>query len=270
MGQERYSPRAIRTMYPRVRDDHLRYLQKWGLVHPSHERDETTYSFADLVVIRQAAAELERGATFHAVVRSLVAERAGQLAFDFRPRTETPPARVVKLAPRALRTTVPQRPPHVVSAHDAQLAERSFLEGAALDTGEDADQQRAMAAYRRALAYDPTLVPAIINLGNIRYARNEIAEAQALYEQATRLDPSSFEALFNLGNVHHDAGHFLEAAQYYEQALLIDKDYADAYFYLAVTLEKLGRSADARPHWRAYQRLAPNGEWVELAKEFGE
>ena len=44
----------------------------------------------------------------------------------------------------------------------------------------------------------------------------------------------------------------------------------DAHFYLAVTLEKMGRSVDARPHWRAYERLAPQGEWVELAKEFSD
>jgi len=43
-----------------------------------------------------------------------------------------------------------------------------------------------------------------------------------------------------------------------------------SYPYLAVTLEKLGRSGDARPHWADYQRLAPEGEWVALAKEFGE
>jgi hypothetical protein len=39
---------------------------------------------------------------------------------------------------------------------------------------------------------------------------------------------------------------------------------------MAVTLEKGGRSQDARAHWRAYQRLAPDGEWVNLAKEFSE
>jgi hypothetical protein len=44
--------------------------------------------------------------------------------------------------------------------------------------------------------------------------------------------------------------------------------YADAHFYLAVTLEKTGHSPEAKPHWKAYQELAPEGEWVELAKEF--
>jgi hypothetical protein len=37
-----------------------------------------------------------------------------------------------------------------------------------------------------------------------------------------------------------------------------------------VTFEKMGQPQDARPHWRSYQQLAPQGEWVELAKEFSE
>jgi len=35
-----------------------------------------------------------------------------------------------------------------------------------------------------------------------------------------------------------------------------------------VTLEKDGQSQEARRHWRAYQLLAPQGEWVTLAREF--
>ena len=53
-------------------------------------------------------------------------------------------------------------------------------------------------------------------------------------------------------------------------ALALNHNYADAHFYLAVTLEKMGRSIDARAHWKAYERLAPNGEWVELAREFSD
>ena len=44
----------------------------------------------------------------------------------------------------------------------------------------------------------------------------------------------------------------------------------DAHFYLAVTFEKMGLSQEARPHWTAYRSLAPQGEWVELAKEFSD
>jgi len=30
------------------------------------------------------------------------------------------------------------------------------------------------------------------------------------------------------------------------------------------------QSPEARAHWRAYQQLAPNGEWVSLAREFSD
>ena len=91
-----------------------------------------------------------------------------------------------------------------------------------------------------------------------------------LYERAITLDPSYFEAHFNLGNIHHDHARYADAEASYRHALSLNNSYPDAHFYLAVTLEKMGRSVDARAHWRTYERLAPNGEWVELAKEFSD
>jgi tetratricopeptide (TPR) repeat protein len=114
------------------------------------------------------------------------------------------------------------------------------------------------------------MTAALVNLANIHYARDRAIEAEALYEKALTIEPSSFEAQYNLGNVLHDSGRFEAAARCYRGALTVDPNYADAHFYLAVTLEKLGRSSDAKPHWVAYRRLAPNGEWVELAREFSE
>jgi tetratricopeptide (TPR) repeat protein len=73
-----------------------------------------------------------------------------------------------------------------------------------------------------------------------------------------------------MGNVYHDLGRLEEARAAYEAALRLNPDYAEAHFYLAVTLEKLGRSQQARGHWRRYKELAPDGEWVQLASEFGE
>jgi tetratricopeptide (TPR) repeat protein len=85
-----------------------------------------------------------------------------------------------------------------------------------------------------------------------------------------RLDPECFEAHFNLGNIHHDLARYPEALFAYREALAINPAYPEAHFYLAVTLEKLGRSAEARPHWKEYRTLAPDGEFVALAKEFSE
>jgi hypothetical protein len=79
-----------------LRDDHLRYMQKWGLIQPAQRGSgEVSYAFADIAVIRQADAELAEGARFRAVMRNLLASRVGQLAFDF--RLDAEPAKVLQL-----------------------------------------------------------------------------------------------------------------------------------------------------------------------------
>ncbi|MEO7192935.1 MAG: tetratricopeptide repeat protein [Vicinamibacterales bacterium] len=265
-----YSARDVRGMYPVVTDDHLHYLTRWGLVRPVVGR----YSFADVHVVRQAASEIERGVTLAALLRTLSAQRQGQLALDFQAHVDRPAARVVSLTTK--QTPAPQASLFAadraaeLAAANRSLAAQYFLEGAQLDDGERRDLDAAAAAYRRAALFDPELVPAIVNLANIYYERDELVEAEALYEKAVRLDPDCFEAHFNMGNIHHDLGRFGEAIAAYRAALAISPAYPDAHFYLAVTLEKLGRSAEARPHWREYRQLAPDGEFVELAREFTE
>jgi tetratricopeptide (TPR) repeat protein len=268
LKQQYYSQRDLLGMYPGLREDHLRYLQKWGLIRPVQRTNTDTYfSFADLLVIRQVSGELET-APFRAILRSLQAERSGQLTFDF--RIDAAPARIIKLKkPKAKDTLEGRSLPALPLSAPQTLAEEYFLKGSTLDVDE-ARHHTAANWYRKALEIDPYLVPAIINLANIHYGRDELAEAQALYERAIGLDPDFFEAHFNLGNICHDLGRFQEAASCYRTALGLNPQYADAHFYLAITLEKTGFSIEAKPHWRAYQHLSPNGEWVELAREFSE
>jgi tetratricopeptide (TPR) repeat protein len=189
--------------------------------------------------------------------------------------SDAPRAKVVALdAHRARRSAASQAAagtPSVASIDPQMaLATKYFGEGARLDDGDVRNMDLAAANYRKALIVDPDLVPAIVNLANIHYARDEIIEAQALYERAIGLDRECFEAQFNLGNILHDLGRFESAMACYRSAVALNPAYPEAHFYLAVTLEKTGHSAEAKPHWKAYQELAPNGEWVELAKEFSE
>ena len=206
---------------------------------------------------------------FRSVLRSLKDSRDGQLTLNF--RLDAEPARIIKLRPKPVRELVVasgERQPSAAAA--STLAEECFLKASELDNGDDTTLEEAASWYRRALEVDPYLVAALINLANIHYARDELAEAQALYERAIGLESDFFEAHFNLGNIYHDLGRYNEAQACYKEALRLNPFYADTHFYLAVTLEKMGLSADARPHWRAYQQLAPQAEWVELAKEFSE
>ena len=268
LRQQYHAQRDLLERYKHLRDDHLKYLQKWGLIRPVHRtHGETYYPFPDLGVIRHADAELAGGASFRTALKTLLAARSGQLAFDF--RIDAHPAKVLQLKPREV-------PPLAAlmgasaPVDDSESAEQYFTAASLLDDGDLGSHDEAAAAYRRALEIDPYLVPALINLANIHYARDEMAEAQALYEHAIALEPLGFEAHYNLGNILHDLGRYSEAQARYREALRLNPAYADAHFYLAVTLEKSGHSSDARPHWRAYQHLAPNGEWVELAREFSD
>jgi tetratricopeptide (TPR) repeat protein len=266
LRQQFHATRDLLARYRSLREDHLRYLVKYGVIRPVHRTNsDTFFEFRDVAIIKQANDELEQGASFRAVVRSLLALGRGQLAFDF--RIDAAPAKILSLRRPAERKQKAAEPAVV---RNTALAEDYFRAASALDDGDESKLEEAAATYRKALEVDPYLVAALINLANIHYSRDELAEAQALYERAIGLESDFFEAHFNLGNIYHDLGRFVEAQACYSEALQLNPYYADAHFYLAVTLEKIGLSQDARPHWRAYQQLAPHGEWAELAREFSE
>ena len=95
-GPSAVSRRQVLERHTHLRDDHLRYMQKWGLIQPSHRaHGEVFYAFGDLATIRQADAELGEGASFRAVLRNLLASRHGQLTFDF--RLDARPAKILQL-----------------------------------------------------------------------------------------------------------------------------------------------------------------------------
>jgi tetratricopeptide (TPR) repeat protein len=272
-----FGVRDIRYLYPRITENHLRYLEKWGLIRPAPVRGDGEFSFSEVATIRQLAGELEKSVPLKHALRALMADHQGQLQLDFH-ASHAVPAKVVALpGPHERRPPPENRNVPVItgtafpfSDPQAALAAKYFIEGSRLDDGDDRKMEEAAAAYRKALVIDPDLVPAIVNLANIHYARDELIEAQALYERAIALDQDCFEAHFNLGNIHHDLGRYDDALVCYRDAVALSPGYADAHFYLAVTLEKTGHSPEAKPHWKTYQELAPEGEWIELAREFSE
>jgi len=270
LKRQYHAVRDLLARYQLLREDHLRYLVKCGIIRPMLRTNaDTFFAFPDLAAIKQVNDELALGSSFRSIARALLASRQGQLELDF--RLDAVPAKILTLHQRVIQT------PSTAGLHDARsgardtaLAEEYFRAGSFLDDGDETKLQGAAAAYRKALELDPYLVAALINLANIHYRRDELADAQALYERAIGLESDFFEAHFNLGNIYHDLGRFTEAQSCYREALRLNPSYADTHFYLAVTCEKMGLSLEARPHWRAYQQLAPQGEWVELAREFSE
>ena len=207
-----YGLRDIRSLYPTVSENHLRYLEKWGLLRQSGRAARRARVLVHgLLTIKQVANELERGTPLKVILRGLLAERQGQLELDFHAAPDTPRAKVVPCRAGARCRRASRAPPPLPAdasmVRDAAyqafpftdpqtaLAAKYFIEGSRLDDGEERNMEAAAAAYRKALVIDPDLVPAIVNLANIHYARDEMIEAQALYERAIGLDPRLLRGL---------------------------------------------------------------------------
>ena len=92
---QHYGQKDILAMYPALRVDHLRYLEKCGLIKPAFKNNaDTFFAFSGLTTLRQLAGELQQGAAFRSALRNLQASRTGQLAFDF--RLDAQPARIIE------------------------------------------------------------------------------------------------------------------------------------------------------------------------------
>jgi len=114
-------------------------------------------------------------------------------------------------------------------------------------------------AYEAALARNPELVSARINLGRLMHAENRVTEAEVLYRAPLAQDPRSALAAFNLAVALEDQGAAAAAIEAYEKALAIDGNYADAHFNLSRLLEAKGDARGALRHLNTFRRLLRQG-----------
>ena len=70
-----------------------------------------------------------------------------------------------------------------------------------------------------------------------------------------------------LGFLAFERGEMPEATERFARAVEHDPGFADAHFNLAMALESLGEGARAKPHWRTYLELDPDGPWAEIAEK---
>jgi len=137
---------------------------------------------------------------------------------------------------------------------------------------EDTAPDRAVAAYRRALAARPGLADAHCNLGRLLHERGELAAAEHHYRQAIAADGGVALFWFNLGVVIEDRHPGIDAAgpdaadeaiDAYQRALALDPAQVDAHFNLARIYEQLGKRRNddlmlrrAIRHLTSYRQLA--------------
>ena len=131
-------------------------------------------------------------------------------------------------------------------------AEDWFDRGVALETQ---DREAALEAYERAIAADPGLLKAHINLGCLLHETGHPDKAEAVYREAMRVNGNDPLLLYDLGVLLADIGRKNEAMEAYGAALREDPRFADCHFNLALLCERLGKPKDAIQHLAAYRRL---------------
>jgi tetratricopeptide (TPR) repeat protein len=255
-----------------------RRIREWvraGLLHPAREGRRYAFSFAHLVVLRAAKGLLDARVAPARVRRALAALAAqlpperplsgmriradgrhvavcdgtstwepetGQTLLDFDVDALARAAAGVRRAHRE----------GAVGAEPRRDARAEF--DRALDL-EDVDPPAALEAYRSALALDPGLADAWVNLGRLVHEAGDAREAVRLYERALATSPNDPTLHFNLALALEDTRGAAAAAEHYERALALDPDFADAHYNLAGLCEQLGRDADALRHYHAYKKL---------------
>ena len=164
---------------------------------------------------------------------------SGQFLFSFDALAVAAPA------PAPPAAAAPPEPP-------ARTAGEWFDLGCELDT---ASPGEARHAYEQALALDPGLADAHVNLGRLHHAAGESARAETHYRAAIHHAPGDAIAHFNLGGLLEEMGRGPEAVASYHRALAADPDFADAHYNLGLLLDALGRRPAAMTHLRTARRL---------------
>ena len=277
-----YSVRDVEKLagLPRRR---IRSLVEAGLVSPARgPRNAWRFSFQDLILLRSARAlatarvprkrirssveELKRrlpesmplsGVSLSTGADGVVVREgdrrwqveSGQYLLGFGPEDAAagevalPPPEEADATPRVLKRQPAARP---------ASAEDWFERGAVLEAQ---DQEAAREAYAQAIAADPGLLKARINLGCLLHEMGRLEQAEATYREALRIHGPEPVVLYDLGVLLEDMGRKREAMHAYETALRRDETFADCHYNLALLCRGLGRPREAIQHMAAYRRL---------------
>ena len=161
-------------------------------------------------------------------------------------------------ATRADLAVVADAPGGAAPAAERRLSAEEWYEiGCELETSAP---DRARDAYEHALALDPLMADAHVNLGRVLHVAGERGRAEPHYRQAVKLDPDDPTPHFNLGVLFEELGRKEEAVLAYRQAIVRDPDFADAHCNLGLLLESIGSRQEAIRHLMAARQLMDSAE----------
>jgi tetratricopeptide (TPR) repeat protein len=249
----------------------VRALVASGFVEPARgPRNTLRFSFQDLIALRTAQALADARVPSRRITRSLRELR--------RQLPDAMPLSGLRIAAEGDRVVVREGRSRWQAESGQYLLEfegdpargsLSAIEPAAPDgspAGDEAfeqalaleatDPQGAIREYRRAVAAEPGLLDAYVNLGLLLHEAGRLEEARGVYSKGLDACGPDAVLLFNFGVVLEDLDRIGEAMQAYRDALEADAAFADAHYNLALLARKAGREQEAIRHMSDYRRLA--------------
>lgn len=119
----------------------------------------------------------------------------------------------------------------------------------------------AAAAYRKAIAYEPTNELSYRNLALILILVGEAQDERIeLLRESARLAPDNISILSTLASQLQDQGYYAESADVFTQALQLDDDNVYMHLSLGESLSAQRKYAEAATAYRNAMRLAPNDD----------
>ena len=144
---------------------------------------------------------------------------------------------------------------NVIESNDTRRpasAQKWYDKGVALEKD---DAGAALDAYERAIAADPTLLEAQINLGCLLHEAGRLADAERVYRNALEAHGGDPVLQYNLGVLLDDMDRKTEAIEAYEAALRGDPGLEECHYNLALLCEDVSRPQEAFRHLAEYRRL---------------
>src|SRR6185503_16546298 len=270
-----YSARDVERLVhlPRTR---IRSLVEAGFVSPARgPRNAWRFSFQDLIILRTAQALAEAHVPQRRITQAVkelrrrlpgsmplsglnIAAEADRVVVREGDRTwgaETGQYLLrVEGDPDAGTLSVLERQDAepLATAEPAERAQDWFDRGADLEAR---DPDGAREAYERAIAADPGLVRARINLGRLLHETGRLDDAERVYRDALRASAHDPLLHYDLAVLLEDMGRRSEALDAYRAALREDPRFADCHYNLGLLCRRLGKPKDAIQHLAAYRRL---------------
>jgi tetratricopeptide (TPR) repeat protein len=151
---------------------------------------------------------------------------------------------------------------------DPKMAQAATNEGIALMTLQKLDE--AKKALQQATALEPNNAQAWYNLGLAQHAGNELESALASFQKAVSFDPRDADSTYFEGVCYQELKQFDKAITIFQKALEIDPRHVSSEFQLARALQRSGRTAEAKEHFKRFQHLTSAKIGAPIGLSYGE